>query len=97
MDAAQLFVTLFLVVMIIAGIGSVFYMRKRRRAGVGEGPDYRAFYVLGLTFTPLGVIWVVIALTTEMSWVVGAPFLVLGLLYLAVGLKNRDRWQNPGE
>lgn len=97
MGIAQVLVIIVLVVMILAAIGAVWYSLKRRRIGVGEGRDYRAFYVMGLAFVPLGIVWIIISFTTEMSIVVGLPFLLLGIVYLIVGLTNKDKWRTPGE
>jgi hypothetical protein len=64
----------------------VFIMIRRQRKG--EETDYRAFYYIGLAFIPVGI---------ALSASTGNPGLLgisgLGVAYLAISFKNRDKWR----
>jgi hypothetical protein len=49
-------------------------------------PNYQVFFVLGISFLGLGI-----ALTATInSGFLG--FIVLGIIYITIGLTNRDKW-----
>lgn len=43
-------------------------------------PDYRVFFILGVTWIPLGI-----ALDMPV-------FYILGIVYMVIGLANKDKW-----
>ena len=45
-------------------------------------PNYRVFFVLGVTWLPLGI-------ATDNS-----TFLILGFVFMIVGLTNRSKWKD---
>lgn len=81
-----------LILLIIAGLltllGLVFilFLSKKRKKGWVE-PDYRAFYILGIIFTPLGIV-----LSVVVTWAL-LGITALGIIYLIIGLANRDKWK----
>ncbi|HUV24914.1 MAG TPA: hypothetical protein VMW26_05755, partial [Methanomassiliicoccales archaeon] len=58
----------------------------KRKKGWVE-PDYRAFYFLGIIFTPLGIV-----LSVVVTWAL-LGITALGVIYLIIGLANRDKWK----
>ena len=50
--------------------------------------DYRVFYFMGVAFTGLGVVLMV---SSNMGF---SGLLALGIVYIIIGLKNRDKWKN---
>ena len=52
-----------------------------------EEEDYKSFYVLGLSFIILGII-----LSAIIS-LVFIGFLGIGVVFLAISLKNKDKWK----
>ena len=52
--------------------------------------DYRSYYTMGIVWLPLGIIFTVI-----FENIVGIFFFVMGVIYLSIGLKNRDKWGKP--
>ena len=70
----------------IVGVFVLFVMQKKKKEGTYKEPDYRAFFVMGICFIPMGIIF-----TTSISPAF-ISFLVLGLLYMIIGLANRDKW-----
>ena len=47
----------------------------------GYETDYRMFFILGAAFLPIGVA------TGNYA------FLALGIVYMAIGIKNKDKWK----
>jgi len=77
-----------LVLALIIGVGiltvllaliAIYIMKKK--AGQKVEPDYRAFFILGISFLPIGI-----ATDNPGLWGMGAVFLILGLV-------NRDKWK----
>jgi hypothetical protein len=86
-------VTSLILLPIILGIAVIVVLWKRKASGIIAGEvNYRAFFIIGIIILPIGVSWMVIALFTDLFMVVGLPFFTLGLVYIAIGLNNRDKW-----
>ena len=68
---------------------------SRRRAGTYVEPDYRAIYRLGLILTPTGVVITIlyILFLGIQSIAIGSPLVVLGIIYLIIGLQNKAKWK----
>ena len=60
---------------------AVMFIVYRRRGELPE-TDYRVFFILGLTWLPLGI-----ATDNPSFWGLGAVFLI-------AGLANRDKWKD---
>ena len=61
---------------------SVSFRREKPRRTI----DYRAYFMMGICFLPLGI---------SLSIVISVGFLgmtALGIIYLIIGLANRDKW-----
>ncbi|MCK4257921.1 MAG: hypothetical protein KAX49_03030 [Halanaerobiales bacterium] len=65
--------------LIILGL-LVFMITIRKKTK--QEPDYRTFFIIGASWIPLGV--------ATKNYV----FSVMGIILLAVGLKNKDKWSN---
>lgn len=77
------------VILLILGIIiliTVIVIRKRKE-GEPRETDYRVFFILGICWFPLGVVFMVQGIP------MGFVFFVLGLVYLVIGLANRDKWK----
>lgn len=61
---------------------------KNRKSGDQVEINYRAFFVLGITFLPTGV---TLFSSTRNPGFLGMSG--LGAAYLAIGLANRDKWK----
>lgn len=79
--------------MAVVGIFLTYLSRKRKKEGVSVYNSYRTLFIMGLTFTPVGIIWIIVSFTSDASFVIGIPFLVIGVTYLSIGLANRDKWK----
>ncbi len=70
-------VSIALIIMVLLAVVFVVYRRK----GEMLETDYRVFFILGITWLPLGI-----ATDNPAFWGMGAIFLI-------VGLANRDKWK----
>lgn len=87
---ATIIVVSLLVVSVLVGILLVV-LWKRRKTGVIEETDYQTFFTLGLSFISMGV---VLSAVINLGFL---GFLALGIVYLAIGLKNKDKWKKKSQ
>ena len=67
----------------IAVLGIVFaIVAYKRRGELRSELDYRAFFILGISFLPIGI-----ATENPGLWGMGAVFMILGAV-------NRDKWRD---
>ena len=87
------------VMSLLLGIGilvtllMVVVLRKRKRDGKTGETDYRAFFIMGAAFLPTGITMMLAYFLTELPFEIGLPLVVLGLMYLIIGLVNRGKWK----
>jgi hypothetical protein len=82
-----------LAILIVVGILLVLVVWKRKKAGKLEEPNYRAFFVMGIIWFPAGIVFMFISFLLDIPFVIGMPLFVMGLIYVIVGLANRDKWK----
>ena len=82
---------LLLILALIIGIATIFIYHNKKKIANEKEIDYRTFYVLGISFLPMGL---VLSITTKNPGMIG--IMGLGAAYLAIGLANRDKWKNDG-
>ena len=78
-------VPLVALVIVVLGIVVVLVMWKIRKEGKTQEPDYRAFFVMGISFLTIGA-----AFMSTNPGLMG--FTGLGIVYMAIGLANKDKW-----
>ena len=66
-----------IVIVALAAAFLVIYKGKEKK----HETDYRAFFILGIVWLPLGI---------TMDFPI---FFILGLVYMGIGLANRDKWK----
>jgi heme A synthase len=71
----------------------VVVLRKRKGVGKTRETDYRAFFIMGLAFLPTGLAMMLVYFLVEIPLEIGLPLFALGLVFLVVGLANRDKWK----
>jgi O-antigen ligase len=75
-----------LILLLLIGIFSiVLFWKKSKNFGKIE-TDYQVFFILGICFLPLGIIF---------STTISIGFLgitAFGLIYMIIGLANLDKW-----
>jgi uncharacterized membrane protein len=62
--------------LLIVGL-AVFILKKDKT----YEPDYRVFFIIGITWLPLGI-------ATD-----NTAFLAMGAIFMVLGLANRDKWK----
>ena len=67
-------------------ISFIFWKKKKEMKNGGE-TDYRAFFIMGISFLPMGIIFTAVISPAFIS------FLALGIIYMSIGLANRDKWE----
>jgi LPXTG-motif cell wall-anchored protein len=93
MNGAVSVMSLLLVIGIVVTLLLVVVLRKRKREGKAEETDYRTFFIMGLAFLPTGFAMMLVYFLVEIPFEVGLPLFALGLIYLIIGLANRDKWK----
>ena len=73
-------------ILVLTGI-VVLLVWKKRKVEPSAELDYRVFFILGICWLPLSVVFI----SAEIA--LGYVFLVLGFMYLVIGLANRDKWK----
>ncbi len=87
-----------IVVLVLAlgvGIAAALMLRQKYRDGTLGETSYRSIFVAGLVLTPLGIVALVVYFLLQIPFYIGLPLLVVGLIYLALGLAHRDSWRKP--
>lgn len=84
MSSNSSFILAIIILLIVAGLAVLFFALKRKEK---HESDYRAFFMLGTTWLPLGI--VLYASSDNMA------FLGMGIIFLTIGLANRDKWKEP--
>jgi 4-amino-4-deoxy-L-arabinose transferase-like glycosyltransferase len=79
---ALLLVTVFVLIV------TVLWVKKNSKNKQEKEVDYRAFFIMGISFLPLGIV---------LTFVVDNPgfigFIGLGACYIAIGLANKEKWK----
>ena len=83
---------LLLLIGIVITLLMVLVLRKRKRERKAGETDYRAFFIIGVAFLPTGLAMMMVYFFAEIPFEIGLPLFALGLIYLIVGLANRDKW-----
>jgi glucose uptake protein GlcU len=86
MDTTLWLILTFSAVLDLVIIGILLYTCVKQKE---RKTDYRTFFIFGISFLPLGIMYMVI----EDLFTIGVAFLGLGLVYLAIGLGNKDKWE----
>jgi len=82
-----------LVILVVAGVVLAWVLWKKKKEGSFSETNYRAFFIMGLSFIPAGAAMSVIYFLNDIPFVIGLPIFALGAIYLSIGLANRDKWQ----
>jgi amino acid transporter len=64
---------------------------KKDRAGDAKRPNYRVFLIMGAVMAPVGLIETLVFWRQDMPLIVPLPLLVIGLLFLVIGLASMGR------
>jgi hypothetical protein len=67
---------------------------KKKAGGSAEQPNHRMFFFMGAVMLAAGTGELLIFLRSDVSFVVALPLMIIGLVFLVIGLANRDKWRN---
>ena len=93
MNGAEPVMSLLLIIGIVVTLLLLAVLRKRKKSGKTGETDYKAFFILGIAFLPTGVAMMLMYFLAETPFEIGLPLVALGLIYLVIGLANRDKWK----
>jgi hypothetical protein len=77
---------IFLVLAIVGALVLVFVKMKKKKEDPVPQVNYQVFFSMGIVFTALGVVFTA-AINPGFF-----GFIALGLIYMIIGLANRDKW-----
>ena len=70
----------------------IFGISVLKRKGWKREVDYRSYFNMGIVWLPFGIVVYLI-----FKNFIGILFSILGLIFLAIGLINKDKWGKPQE
>ena len=79
------------VLLIIVGVLIAILVSKRKMKGEPVETNYYAFFVIGISFLPLGIVFSII-ISPGFMGITG-----LGVVYMIIGLANKDKWKHKIE
>ena len=50
--------------------------------------NYQVFFMIGIIWLPVGVVFMI-----TINSAIGIAFMAMGIIYMAIGLANRDKWE----
>jgi multisubunit Na+/H+ antiporter MnhF subunit len=92
-----LYTVILLVILVAIGIILIRVIRKRNNAERYIGINFHTFYVIGIILIPVGIASMIIYYRLGMPFFIGMPFLTMGITYLIVGLRNKDKWHKDNK
>ena len=85
-------ITIFLgIIAVTVGVIVLFVMKKQKKEGTYKVTDYRAFFIMGISFLPMGLIF---TSTISPAFI---SFIAIGIIYMSIGIANRDKWVKKEE
>ena len=81
-----LLIPLVALILVVLGIIVALVVLKKRKEGKPQETNYQAFFFIGICFLGVGTVF----MTTINPGFLG--FTGLGLVYMIIGLANRDKW-----
>lgn len=75
------------VAVVILAVLAIFVLKRK---GWNREVDYRSYFNMGIIWLPFGIVFYLI-----FESLIGLFFFIMGLVYLGIGLKNKDKWGKP--
>jgi hypothetical protein len=86
MEALILVIVGIIAILVLLGI-IILVVLKRKQDEKYEEPDYQVFFIMGISFLPLGIVFT-IAIGPAFIGFIG-----IGICYMAIGLTNKEKWK----
>ena len=87
MNGISIIALLIVIGLILLGVFIILLIWKRRSEGISEEPNYLAFFIMGISFLPVGIIFTAVISPGFIG------FTGMGLIYMAIGLANKNIWK----
>jgi cytochrome bd-type quinol oxidase subunit 2 len=85
--------TALLAIVLMLGLLWILANLKKKEGDSRRQPNHRAFFFMGVVMLIAGTAEVLVFARSDVSYVVALPLLVIGLVFVVIGLANRDKWQ----
>lgn len=73
---------------VLLGVTLLAILLVMKRRDEKRDPDYRAIFIMGIAFAPMGIpLWI----ATRNPGMLGIS--ALGIIYIAIGLQHKDEWK----
>ncbi len=82
-----------LAIMVIVGIFVAWLVWNRKRKGIIQETNYRAFFIMGIFMVLVSLITIIISIIRDYSLVPMMPIFIIGIVYLALGWSKRETWK----
>ena len=82
-----IFVLIPAALVVIGLLLTIVVYKKKKEGKLGE-PNYQVFFNVGMIWIPVGVVFMI-----AVNPAIGIAFMALGIMYLAIGLANKDKWE----
>ena len=89
-----------LVLLLVGMVAGVVVWRRRKKQGKDVTTNYRSLFIIGIVCAVVGAGLMIASFFSEMTYTIGLPFLIVGIVYLSQSLANRDKWKRtspPGQ
>ena len=77
---------------LVVGALAVWMLKKRKKEGTQGETNWRTFFITGAIMTPIGLIFLLLSIIRDYSFFSFLPILLIGVVYLTIGLVNKDKW-----
>ena len=87
--SSLILISMILLIFVLAVILAVVVVHKKKQKThkKPEEPDYRAFFILGISLVSLGITFTTVTGPAFIS------FIGAGICFMAIGLAHRDSWE----
>jgi len=82
-----------LAIVLTLGLLWILVSLKKKAGASAPQPNHRVFFFIGVSMLIVGTAEMLIFLRSDISYVVALPLLVIGLVFVVIGLANRDKWK----
>lgn len=85
--------TALLAVVLMLGLLWILANLKKREGAGARQPNHLAFFFMGAVMLIAGTAELLIFMRSDVSYMVALPLLMIGLVFVVIGLANRDKWK----
>ena len=74
--------------LVVIGLILTLVVFKKKKEGKIVEPNYQVFFILGILWIPIGIVFMIEIDNPAFIGITG-----MGLIYMTIGLANRDKWE----